>query len=312
MWRKPAWFLLSPTWTIENYATARTIRRAAVRHRILYPMHRFVFLCNTEGEAEQMRSFGEAATTHNKTTNTNENVFRPLDGLEVDFDAIYNAQLAKWKRHELSVDIPTCAFLYYRGISSTSESEAALIARHMMSAPAHVFVNEFDETGKPIRLPPDVVNHYLNRAAVGLCLSEEEGAMFASAEYQLAGLPVVTTPNKGGRDFYVDGDFCLTARDDPRDIADAVAALKQRRIPREAVRERVLGKIISERRKFIDLVNAIYREAGVAEEFAGFWPLSRPVIMQWQTRRAARKMVIRGSVDDIARHKPGRIVVGSD
>ena len=299
LWGKPAWFLLSPTWTIENRASAGEIRRAAVRHRILHPQHRLVFLCNTDGEAELMRSFGEAAITHNKTTNTSDVVFRPLDGASPEFDAIYNAKLVPWKRHELSVEIPTCAFLYYRSISSTSQSEAAVISRHRQSAPNHVFINEFDEAGAPIRLDPEAVNRHLNRAAVGLCLSAEEGAMFASAEYLLAGLPVVTTPNKGGRDFYVDGDFCITAADDPRDIAAAGAALKARAIPREAIRERALKKIQPEREKFIDLVNAIYREAGVEEVFNGVWPLKRPVVMPWFKRRRARRLAVTGAVDEV-------------
>ena len=269
-----------------------------------HPLHKFIILCNTDAETEVMRGLGEAATTHNKTTNTSETVFRPLEGVEVEFDAIYNAQLASWKRHELAVDIPTCAFLFYRGVSSTAKSEAALISRHMRSAPAHVFLNEFDDAGKPIRFEPELVNFHLNRAAVGLCLSAEEGAMFASAEYQLAGLPVVTTPNRGGRDLYVDRDFCLKIRDDPREIAAAVAALKQRRIPRAVVRERVLRLITSERRKFIDIVNAIYREEKIPNEFLGFWPLTRPVIMRWQPRQTARRMILRGSVDDIILPEP--------
>ena len=111
MWGKPAWFLVSPTWSIENHAAAGQLRRAAVRHRMLHPRHRIVFLCNTDGETGLMRSFGEAAITHNKTTNTSEQVFRPLEGATQEFDAVYTAQLAPWKRHELSVEIPKCAFI---------------------------------------------------------------------------------------------------------------------------------------------------------------------------------------------------------
>lgn len=298
MARETAWFLLSPTWSIEDEQVARSLRAAAVRHRLFRPRHRLVFMCNTEAEAQLMRRCGEAAVVHNKTTNISETLFRPLDGVRIEFDAIYNAQLAAFKRHELSVEIPTCAFIFYRGINSTNESEAALIAGHKAVAPDHVFINEFSETGLPVRLRPEEVNHHLNRAAVGLCLSAQEGAMFACAEYLLAGLPVVTTANRGGRDFYADGDICLTVDDNPRDVAAAVAALKARGIPRHQVRERTLRRIRAERNKLIDLVNAIYRECEVDEQFCGFWPLKHPVVMQWHYRGRARRRALRGRVDE--------------
>lgn len=294
-----AWFLLSPTWSIEKEATAKWFRRQAVMHRMLNPRHRFVFMCNTDAEAALMRSFGEAAFRHNKTTNIAEGIFKPLDGETIEFDAIYNAQLAPWKRHELAVEIPRCAFLFYRGIESTSESEAALIASHKTIAPEHVFINEIDDNGAPVRLPPEEVNRHLNRATVGLCLSEEEGAMFASAEYLLSGLPVVTTPNKGGRDFYLDDEFCIETGADPREIAAGVAALKARGIPRHAVRERTMRRILSERSRFIEFVNAVYTECGIGEKFQGFWPIKRPSVMEWIKPRAARKRAVRGMVDNL-------------
>lgn len=179
------------------------------------------------------------------------------------FGAIHTAQLEPWKRHELSLGIPRCAFLFYRGISSTRGSEAALIARHASAAPGHCFVNAFDGEGTPVRLPPNEVNRYFNRAAVGLALSVEEGAMSACAECLLAGLPVVTTPNRGGRDFHVDGETCIEVAADPRQITAAVDAVKAKAIPRRAIRDRTLTRIHAERTRFVDLVNAIYSESGV-------------------------------------------------
>ena len=64
----------------------------------------------------------------------------------------------------------------------------------------------------------------LSRARVGLCLSEEEGAMFASIEYLLCGLPVVSTPNMGGRDFFFDEKFSQTV--DPSEEAVRVGVEK--------------------------------------------------------------------------------------
>jgi glycosyltransferase involved in cell wall biosynthesis len=48
------------------------------------------------------------------------------------------------------------------------------------------------------------VNQGLARAVVGLCLSTVEGSNYASMEYMLAGLPIVSTPSIGGREVYFD------------------------------------------------------------------------------------------------------------
>ena len=48
------------------------------------------------------------------------------------------------------------------------------------------------------------VNNFLNQCKVGIILSEVEGANYASIQYLLAGLPVVSTKSKGGRDVFFD------------------------------------------------------------------------------------------------------------
>ena len=147
----------------------------------------------------------EAAFFYNKTANLPESIFKPLAGASVEFDAIYNAKLAPWKRHELSLGIERCAFLFYRDRTEPDAPERTRLssASHTAEARGHVFINPIDADGFSMRLEPIEVNRHLNRAAVGLCLSKTEGAMFASTEYLLAGLPVVTTPSHGGRDVYL-------------------------------------------------------------------------------------------------------------
>ncbi|TPI62433.1 glycosyltransferase family 4 protein [Mesorhizobium sp. B3-1-7] len=296
-----AWFLISPTWSIENNSSVKTIRTYAVLHRLRNPRHSLIFLCNTQAEADLLNQSGEAAVLHNKTSTTSEYIFRPLKNVPVEFDAIYNAQLASWKRHDLSLGIERCAFVFYRDLvgSSTTESERARINRHKEFAPGHVFINEFDSTGKPVRLAPAHVNMHLNRAAVGICLSEMEGPMFASTEYLLAGLPVVTTPNHGGRDLYLDDDYSLTVPPDPRSIAEAVLALKERRIPRAYIRSQTLKRVERDRGRFIDLVNEIFLESGSLRRIAMPWPFRFPV-MEWLPPHIAIDRSLSGTVDALA------------
>ena len=91
--RGPAWFMISPTWSIEAEDVAQGIREAAILHRARNPDHRLIFVCNTPEEVLLLQKFGEAAYFYNKTANSSERIFRPLERAAVEFDAIYNAQL---------------------------------------------------------------------------------------------------------------------------------------------------------------------------------------------------------------------------
>ena len=123
--------------------------------------------------------------------------------------------------------------------------------------PSHSFLNPIEgERFRP--LAPAEVNVVLNRARVGLCLSAAEGAMFASMEYMLAGLPVVSTPNLGGRDFFFDPDYCLTVPANAGAVRAAVESLVARNIPASYIRSRTLARAERERGHFIELL----RQAG--------------------------------------------------
>ena len=211
----------------------------------------------------------------NKNFLVSDRVFRPLPHVEVEFDAIYNARFDPLKRHELAGEIENLAYLSYDDPANTAESrqeQRELFLRLMEQHPNHVLLNETDEA-LPVRLPPDEVNAALNRAAVGLCLSRQEGANYASMEYLLAGLPVVSTPSIGGREVFFDPEFCIVCDPDPPAVRQAVESLRSRYISRECVRERTLAKIEPERRRFLALLDELRESLGGPRQFDdGAWP----------------------------------------
>ncbi len=297
-----AWFLLSPTWTIEAGEVADALRSQAVRHRKANRHHRLIFICNTPEETAMMQHRGEAAFHYNKTANVLQSRFRPLYGARASYDAIYNAQLVPWKRHELSLDIERCAFLFYRDGSRADAhaTQTAIMERHA-AKPGHVFLNPLDENGRPLRLSARKVNRYLNKAAVGLCLSETEGAMFASTEYMLAGLPIVSTPSRGGRHVYFDAEFCWTVPADPSSIATAVYELRDRRISRSYIRNKTLRRLDADRERFLSLINAILEEGASDLRLDMPWPFEKPVTMEWLTPTEAVHRARHGIVDGFRR-----------
>ena len=136
---------------------------------------------------------------------------------------------------------------------------------------ARAMVNRIVAERGYIKLTAPVVARYLNQARVGLCLSADEGAMFASIEYLFCGLPVVSTAGLGGREFFFDPDFTIVVDENPAAIAAAVAELI-RRAPRPAeVRERTLWAVRREREKLAAFVAAIFAEAGTTPQFDMPW-----------------------------------------
>jgi glycosyltransferase involved in cell wall biosynthesis len=122
-----------------------------------------------------------------------------------------------------------------------------------------------------VNLSPHEVAACINRARVGLCLSEEEGQMKASIEYLLCGVPVVTTASRGGRDFFFEPEFCTTVESNPRAVERAVADLVRRAPPAETIRAATLEKVRRERLKLRDILQGIFETEGIMPRFADAW-----------------------------------------
>jgi len=88
---------------------------------------------------------------------------------------------------------------------------------------------------------------------VGLCLSKKEGAMFASIEYLLCGLPIVSTRSVGGRDEFFTDKNCIFAEDNAESVKQCVdewlnnyPTIEQRQQIREdaiALQEEHIGRL---------------------------------------------------------------------
>ena len=273
---RAAAFLIYPCWTIENPPSrAAEVVEAAMTHQAEYPAHELVFLCNTAAERELLARGGLNAHLLNKNFTVADAVFRPLADVPVEFDAVYNARFDPRKRHQLASAVEKVAYLAYSYRSTGGYDEQRdLAARINERNPNHVILNP-SENGLPVRLPPEGVNAALNRAAVGLCLSSVEGSNYASVEYMLAGLPVVSTPSVGGREIYFDHEYCTICDPDPEAVRDAVEALKARKIPRDHIRARTLARIEPVRRRFLALIDDLCEQLGGKHHYAdGVWPFA--------------------------------------
>jgi hypothetical protein len=264
---QPVLFLLLVYWSVENEKGVEWVRRSAELHRSRFPRHSLIFLCNTPVEQQLLSAAGLDALFVHQNQIVLEDVFRPLSNRVVSYDAVYNAKIARFKRHYLASAIERVLYVAFRCPMDMSRSAGrAYVQRMLARSPEHKFANPF-VGGLPSMLSFEDVNRAYNQASVGLCLSPVEGV-----EYLLAGLAVVSTPSRGGRDVFFDPEFCLTAEPDAVAVHHAVVALRERAIPPHIIRERTLSRIEFERRRsLLALENALERH-GIDLQAGAIWP----------------------------------------
>lgn len=243
---KPALFLLWFSWTMRQPRTVRMLSTAVAVYRRKRPEHRIVLLCNEGEEQNAYAAAGVEAVLCSSNAFVDEETFKPAPEAERVYDAVYNAALMPWKRHNLANKVETCAHIFYRKAHYGQDETMSYLARLRSQMPRHSFINRVVD-GKIEMIASAEVNSVLAQSRVGLCLSAEEGAMFASVEYLLAGLPVVSTPNIGGRDMFSDPEFWLTVPDSPESIRDAVTEIAGRHVPPARIRTSTLERIYKHR-----------------------------------------------------------------
>jgi uncharacterized protein (TIGR01627 family) len=277
-----AGFVIFPTWSVERSGRPEAIRRSFIDHIERYSNHSFRFICNTRAETALLEQLGLPALFLNKNFMVSDQIFRPLPSASIEFDAVYTARFMPVKRHELTAAIPRVAYVTYLDPAfSRWELFRKLYAEVLARNSGHVMLNEMVD-GLPIRMSHQQVNAALGRAAVGLILSDIEGSSYASMEYMLAGLPVVSTPSTGGRDVFFDPEYCIVCEPDPVAVRGAVADLRARNIPRELIRARTLARIEPERRRFLTLVDDLIEQLGGQRCYgAGAWPFGEISGVPW-------------------------------
>jgi glycosyltransferase involved in cell wall biosynthesis len=243
-------WLVANAWLAEDGAGAQVLVHNAAAIAAIAPRHRVCIVANTHAEGARLRQLGLTAIVANHNQFVDPRVFRPIGSTrERDFDAVYNARFLDYKRHQLAVGIPRLALI---GYSFASDTFAQIKTR----VPSAYFANEADDVA-PRWIPLSTINEVLNRSGCGLCLSATEGAMYASVEYLLAGLPVVTTANRGGRDLFLDGRVARWVDATPEAVASEVARLVADQIAPEFVRSETLRKIEAAHERFLTDVCAV-------------------------------------------------------
>jgi glycosyltransferase involved in cell wall biosynthesis len=211
----------------------------------------FFIMYNDQKEKENFEQYGFIGDIINNNCWLDENlVMKVKPNIKKIYDAIYVARLDTFKRHYLASKVDNLALVAGRSYGTP-----------INDIPNHKYKNEFPIT-------PEEVCEKINQSKCGLILSHTEGACFASSEYLLCGIPVVSTPSFGGRDVWYNEDNSIVCAADEDSVKDAVDKIKLKTHDPQKIRENYITQSKQYRNRFINEFQYILDKFGVTDIYA--------------------------------------------
>ncbi|GAB3563007.1 hypothetical protein GCM10027578_05950 [Spirosoma luteolum] len=257
------YFVCGIWWSIESPIQAIKIFYKILKNRLKYPRIRILVMANTRKENRILKLLGINSFFCNQNCFIDENIFKILPDTKKTYKAIYNATLKAFKRHLLLKTTSNVALLTYnfQNVDYKDSVDKALTG--------HIWLNYTN--GKPTFLNNEEVNLAYNQSRVGLALSAIEGAMYASCEYLLAGIPVVSTKSKGGREVFFNEMNSIIVEDSEKSISEGINELIKKNISSTTIRVDILEQIQAHRSFFIKNIDEILKLEGYTHSIKDTW-----------------------------------------
>ncbi|HVU25307.1 MAG TPA: hypothetical protein VHE13_14355 [Opitutus sp.] len=263
---REAWVFLICTWTLEAPDRVELMRRFQAWSRTC-PRHRIFLLANSAAEKAILDSAGLPGILCSHNCLLDERIYNLQPPEAKRFRAIYDARLTWIKRHELAARVEGLALVTYLAAANHDDAYVERTRREL----AHATWLNGPFAVSPGPLPADAVARAIRQSRTGLILSAKEGGNFASAQYLLCGVPVVTTPSSGGRDVFFHPDYVVTVEPEPEAVAAGVEALIRRQLDPAMIRERTLAIVREHRRTFVMEVARLLGGAAMPADIAADW-----------------------------------------
>lgn len=208
----------------------------------------FFFLCNDEAEKQNLELRGFRCKFVNHNCWLDENL---IDATPTPkkYNAVFIARKARSKRHFLASQVKRLALIC--GGQTHGGQPIDYRMPPAIYRPKH-------------RLPPEKVFAVMRQSSCGLALSAEEGACCSSGEYLLAGIPVVSTASRGGRDIWYDEYNSIICEDKPAKVAEAVDFFVTNRRDPFRIRQAHIELAQQHRLRFIELLQSIFDSYSIA------------------------------------------------
>jgi len=213
-------------------------------------------MANTETERLMLTDAGLESAWVSSNAFVNPAIFRPLPESQKRFDAVYDARINHFKRHNLAAGIKSLALI--TGCNPDFHDELYIRSIMGLLPQAFFFNDPLKADYRFLSLPE--INAAINQCRVGLCLSAVEGAMYASIQYLLAGLPVVSTPSRGGRDEFFHPEYARIVADNSEAVAAGVTQMRDCPVKADEIRLRTLDKIEQHKTRLFELLDSICQD----------------------------------------------------
>lgn len=108
-----AYFIVVFKWTMESEEKVERLVEDYARHQEKHAGHQVVHLCNTRAEYELLNRRHVPAVICHQNAFLDEQLYRICPCIEKKWDAVYNAQIAPYKRHDLAQGVKSLALITY-------------------------------------------------------------------------------------------------------------------------------------------------------------------------------------------------------
>ncbi|CAN0034149.1 unnamed protein product, partial [Chrysoparadoxa australica] len=177
-----------------------------------------------------------------------------IENSEKLYDAIYIGRRTTFKRHMLARKVEKLAIIagnnHGNNVAPVPERLAFLNNR---------VLNEQEVMAE------------INKSNCGLILSASEGACFASSEYLLCGIPVVSTHSTGGRDVWYNNENSIVCEPDEDAIAEAVNFFSHNQTDPHLIRDQHIAQSLVFRKNFIDMLQSVFDDYGVDRSASSYF-----------------------------------------
>jgi hypothetical protein len=187
----------------------------------------------------------------NQNTFLNENNFTISNQLTKKYDMVIDSAFHKYKNVKLASKISNTIHIGYYKYRS-NETDGIVVPDYGILANFNNGIYE--------RLNRNQINIIYNQACIGGIFSECEGACFASSQYLLSGLPVISIKSVGSRDVWYNEYNSIICDKNEDSVYEAVDIVKKKLLNgefnREKIRELHLKQMDEYRNTIIEYINS--------------------------------------------------------
>ena len=210
-----------------------------------------IILNNSKREHLFAILFGFKSVFLNQNMHVCEHQFK-IENYPKKYDAVYIAAAKKYKRLHLAQKIESLYIITYFW---------PLVIDENGNWDLHAFEPRIKHAAfNNKRIDKPQIRRILSQSKCGLALSKKEGAMLASMEYLLSGIPIVTTKSLGGRDHFFDNRYVKTVKSNATAVKNGVEEIISLNLNPDLIRNETLAKIETERRKFYSFVKKLHTD----------------------------------------------------